>query len=80
MSIDHACGLAQALNISLDWLLLGRNGPDWLQSNRLSAAERDLIEILRERPARMTPLMITIAKEFPALPQDEQAGLNFNQV
>src|SRR3546814_6623750 len=68
MSINHACRLAVLLDISLDWLLLGRNGPDWLQPDQLSEHEIDLIGQLRERPARITGLLIRLAAEMPKAP------------
>ncbi|URK85950.1 helix-turn-helix transcriptional regulator (plasmid) [Rhizobium sp. RCAM05350] len=73
MSVDHARKLAGLLNVSLDWLLMGRNGPDFLQSDHLSALELDLIEKLRERPARITKLLIGLAVEMPKTPATEQS-------
>lgn len=65
MSVDHARNLAAVLNVSLDWLLMGRNGPDWLRPDQLSDLERDLIEKLRERPVRITKLFIGLTTEIP---------------
>jgi transcriptional regulator with XRE-family HTH domain len=73
MSVDHARKLAALLNVSLDWLLMGRNGPDLLQVDHLSALELDLIGKLRERPARITKLFIGLAIEMPKTPTSEQS-------
>ncbi len=71
MSVNHACNLAALLNISLDWLLMGRNGPDWLHPNQLSELERDLLAKLRERPARIVKLLIGLTAEMPRIPVSE---------
>ena len=73
MSVDHACNLAVLLDISLDWLLMGRNGPDWLQPNQLSELELDLIGRLRERPTRIVELLIRLVTEIPKIPISEQS-------
>ena len=65
MSVDNACNLGAVLDVSLDWLLLGRNGPDWLQPGQLSDLERELVGLLRERPARIGTLLISLAAEIP---------------
>lgn len=73
MSLHHVRHLAALLDISLDWLLMGRNGPDWMQPNQLSEVELDLIGKLRERPARIGQLLIRLAVEIPKIPVSEQA-------
>lgn len=73
MSVDHARKLAALLNVSLDWLLMGRNGPDLQQVDHLSALELDLIGKLRERPARVTKLLIGLTVEIPKTPVSEQS-------
>ncbi|WP_428424451.1 helix-turn-helix domain-containing protein [Pararhizobium sp.] len=72
MSVDHARNLAALLNVSLDWLLMGRNGPDWLRPGQLSELEIDLIGKLRERPTRITKLLIGLTTEMPKVPLPEQ--------
>lgn len=67
MSVDHVCNLAMLLDISLDWLLMGRNGPDWFQPDQLSETELDLIGRLRERPRRIGSLLIRVTSEIPKL-------------
>lgn len=73
MSLHHVHHLATLLDISLDWLLMGRNGPDWFQPDQLSEVELDLIAKLRERPARIGQLLIRLAQEIPKIPISEQA-------
>ena len=68
MSVDHACSVARLLDISLDWLLMGRNSPDWLQSDQLSDTEIELVSMLRQRPVRVGMLLITLLKEMPEEP------------
>ncbi|GAB2186114.1 helix-turn-helix domain-containing protein [Roseibium sp. LAB1] len=65
MSIDNACNLANSLDISLDWLLLGRNGPDWLLPSSMSRQELELVEKLRARPARIVKLLLGLLSEVP---------------
>ncbi|WP_417708962.1 helix-turn-helix domain-containing protein [Roseibium aggregatum] len=65
MSIENACNLANFLDISLDWLLLGRNGPDWLLPNNMSKQELELVEKLRARPARIVKFLLSLVTEIP---------------
>jgi transcriptional regulator with XRE-family HTH domain len=71
MSIAHACHLAELLNVSLDWLLMGRNSPDWFQPDHLNEVELDLLAKLRERPTRITGLFIRLAAEISKIPVAE---------
>jgi transcriptional regulator with XRE-family HTH domain len=71
MSIEHACRLADLLDVSLDWLLMDRNGPDWLQPNQLSELELDLVGKLRERPARIVKLLIRLTAEISKIPPSD---------
>jgi len=66
MSIDHACRLSDLLNVSLDWLLMGKITSEWPQ-HRLDHIEIDLVENLRSRPAHITQLVIAIVSEIPQL-------------
>ena len=68
MSVDHVRKLAALLDISLDWLLMGRNGPDWLRPDQLSEVELDLVGKLRERPVRIGHLLIRLTAEIPKVP------------
>ncbi|MEP2707825.1 MAG: helix-turn-helix transcriptional regulator [Roseibium sp.] len=68
MSLENACSLANVLNVSLDWLVLGRNSPEWLQLNQLNSQEVDLITNLRSRPAHIARLFLALVAEIPKLP------------
>jgi transcriptional regulator with XRE-family HTH domain len=68
MSVEHACRLSQLLDVSLDWLLLGRNQPEWMQADQLSRLELELLTQLRHRPVRVVPLLISIVAEIPHRP------------
>lgn len=50
ISTDHVARLCQALDISADWLLLGRGNMDSHKQFSVSAAERQLITPLRTLP------------------------------
>ena len=69
MSLENACRIASLLDISLDWLILGRNGPDWLRPDQLSGAELNLIDSLRRRPRHIAGLMSAILAEIPSAPE-----------
>jgi transcriptional regulator with XRE-family HTH domain len=75
MSVHHVCNLALLLDISLDWLLMGRNGPDWIRQDQLSEVEYDLIGRLRERPPRIGRLLIRVAAEIPKTPITGQSSI-----
>ncbi|WP_298818927.1 helix-turn-helix transcriptional regulator [uncultured Roseibium sp.] len=64
MSVGNACKLARSLNVSLDWLLLGRNGPDWVHPNQMSALESDLVESSRALPIRVAELLVELLSEI----------------
>ena len=65
MSVEHACRLSDLLDVSLDWLLMGRNGPEWLRQDGLNSVEAQLIDSLRQRPERIANLLTAIVAEFP---------------
>lgn len=68
MSIDHACRLSDILEVSLDWLLMGKDADERPQVKwKLSHPEIDLVENLRSRPARITQLVAALISEIPQL-------------
>jgi transcriptional regulator with XRE-family HTH domain len=65
MSVEHACRLSDLLDVSLDWLLMGRNGPEWQREEGLNRIEAQLIDSLRHRPERIANLLAAIVAEIP---------------
>ena len=72
MSLENACRLADLLDVSMDWLMLGRNAPDWLQADQLNTQEADLIDRLRRRPAYIIKLFIALLAEIPQVPPADE--------
>ncbi|WP_417675069.1 helix-turn-helix domain-containing protein [Roseibium sp.] len=71
MSLENACRLADLLDVSMDWLMLGRNAPDWLQADQLNTQEADLIDRLRRRPAHIIQLFAALLAEIPQVPPSD---------
>lgn len=65
MTLDNACLLAHSLDVSLDWLALGRNAPDWVQRDQLTDQELELLEILQRRPSSILGPILAILAEIP---------------
>jgi transcriptional regulator with XRE-family HTH domain len=65
MTLENACLLAESLDVSLDWLAMGRNAPDWLQKDQLTPEEQDLLEKLRRRPGRVLGPLLALISEIP---------------
>ncbi|SOE17572.1 bacteriophage CI repressor-like protein [Hoeflea halophila] len=65
MTLDNACLLARSLDVSLDWLALGRNAPDWQRREHLTDEELELLEMLRQRPPRILEPVLAILAEIP---------------
>jgi transcriptional regulator with XRE-family HTH domain len=65
MSIENACRLAELLDVSLDWMLMGRNAPEWMQKDQLGHLELMLLDHLKQRPPHITPMVIAIVSEIP---------------
>jgi hypothetical protein len=57
--------LAKCLDVSLDWLAMGRNSPEWLQGDQLTNEEVDLLEKLQRRPNRVLGPLLAIVSEIP---------------
>ncbi|QLF69836.1 helix-turn-helix transcriptional regulator [Peteryoungia desertarenae] len=62
LSLDNACALAETLDISLDWLLLGRGTLDWHRDNLINPRELEWILALRERPAKIRKLVVELVE------------------
>ncbi|EHS53405.1 helix-turn-helix domain protein [Rhizobium sp. PDO1-076] len=65
LSLESACALAELLDVSLDWLLLGRGTIDWHRDNSVSPAEIGWIVGLRARPARIRRLLVELLEAIP---------------
>ncbi len=68
ISLENACKLARSLDVSLDWLAMDRNSPEWLQKDQLSHMEIDLLEKMQRRPSRIMKLCLAIVAEIPEHP------------
>ncbi|WP_019645307.1 helix-turn-helix domain-containing protein [Novispirillum itersonii] len=64
LSLDSACNLARALDVSLDWLLLGRGTLDWHQDERVTAEELSSITSLRRYPPKVKSLLVELIGSF----------------
>lgn len=60
LSLDSACRLARVLDVSLDWLLLGRGTLEWRQDERVTAEELSSITSLRRHPPRVKSLLVEL--------------------
>lgn len=47
MSLEHAARISEVLNISLDWLVLGRGEMNPLTQNELAEEEHELLRLAR---------------------------------
>ena len=65
MTLENACLLAECLDVSLDWLAMGRNLPEWLQGDQLTHEELEFLEELQRRPARILGPLLAILTEIP---------------
>lgn len=65
LSLENACSIAQALDISLDWLLLERGAPEWHQDRRITRDEVKLLMLLRRRPDRVQNMIQRVVAEIP---------------
>ena len=57
MTLDNAAKLSEALNISLDWLVLGRGHMDGHTLESLRAEEAELLQSLRRLKRGALPLL-----------------------
>lgn len=66
-SLESVCSLAELLDVSLDWLLLGRGTMDWHSDRSMSATELQGILLLRDRSkifqSRLVSLLEAISLE-----------------
>lgn len=65
ISRQSACDLAQALDTSLDWLLLGRCSYDWHKYSKLSPTEIQWITSMRNKPESIHQLVTGLLNVLP---------------
>lgn len=64
-SLENASALALALDVSLDWLLLGRGTMDGHRDNSISAMELKWVLALRSRSAAIRTCFIALIEAIP---------------
>lgn len=64
VSLQSACDIAHRLDISLDWLLMGRGHIDWHREDRLSDEELDLVLRFRALPDRQRSVVNALAEQL----------------
>lgn len=74
ISIEHAIRLCLLLDISLDWLLLGRGAPEPTMTQGLTAAEQRLLETCRMLRPEVPELLIGLLEAAKAKPPLLQGG------
>lgn len=62
ISLQSACALAEKLDVSLDWLLLGRGTIDWHKNNHISQSELHWILRLRTHPQKIKTLIVDLVR------------------
>ena len=60
VSLQSACAFAEKLDVSLDWLLLGRGTIDWHRANQISQSELEWILLLRTQPSNIQALIVDL--------------------
>ena len=65
ISLENACALAVALDISLDWLLLARCTPEWHNGSDLTDEEKEFVPQLRKKPRSARNALINLINEIP---------------
>jgi transcriptional regulator with XRE-family HTH domain len=68
MTLDHAAKLSEALNISLDWLVLGRGHMDGHNVESLRSGEAELLQSLRRLKRGALPLLNGFLEEILSEP------------
>ena len=64
-SLESACALGHLLDVSLDWLLLGRGTMDWHRNSPISTTELQLVLALRDRPAAARSNLMGLVESIP---------------
>lgn len=72
ISLESVCNIAYTLDISTDWLLLGRGWAEGHRSRTYCDPELDLVRRLRRLPARVQELIRQLVAELP--PEESLPG------
>ncbi|KAA1184681.1 helix-turn-helix transcriptional regulator [Rhizobium tropici] len=64
-SLESACALAQLLDVSLDWLLLGRGTMEWHRDSTISQTELQWVLALRSRSTMIQAGFINLLQAIP---------------
>lgn len=64
-SLESACALADLLDVSLDWLLLGRGTMDWHRNSAISPTELQMVLALRNRSAATRSNLVGLVESIP---------------
>ena len=70
LSLENICRFATNLDVSLDWLLLGRGEPKFHRGFDLSKTEQELIQKLRNRPKRLAKVLLSLVREVLEQPHE----------
>lgn len=65
ISLENISQLACLLDVSLDWLLLGRGTMNWHRDSTVSATELQWALALRSRPAAIRSRLIDLLEAIP---------------
>lgn len=68
MSLEHASRICVVLDISMDWLILGRGDLESHKSFQIDDEERMLLTILRQLPPSSTRSLSELLKLISSLP------------
>ena len=65
LSLENACKLAVHLNVSLDWLVLGREAAETGLTDEAEAVVNEVGRLLRARPNRISSMVADLVSEIP---------------
>lgn len=65
ISLYYARVFAEALDVSLDWLLLGRGSIDWHKHKEITDAELRSVFALRRHPSKIRTLLTELIVAIP---------------
>lgn len=57
ISLHSACALAECLDVSLDWLLLGRGDLNWHRENKITSDELRQVMSIRLHPPKLKSIV-----------------------